>query len=844
MKQRIRRRCANEGCKEANPAILRRCGKCYTVSYCGRECQKKDFPSHKKRCKEATRIISEISEQWLICPQRRPRDAWLCEAFSRGNTATSCFQAGDGELGRWDIRVVHSGVLPRGMDARNASHTGWKRSLNLTLHAGQELPEALFADSSIEIKAPTGSTGVRFSFCALDAMRSWALLNHPPPPHFHEHSKGLKESSHAWDYTFTTAYKGSTDTKPLGAHLPAHPRPCACDSLHSRKAVDLACGKSQLRNPLCKCANSRLLVLQPDTVAKAAASRPSLRSTPPPQWKSVARSSGDGADDVILTLLKNDSRTVAPFFQTVDLWIDNLDPQGMSFLRVSTIATSTFWAVHLRCFVRVNGVMARCIDTKVTCRLDEGIEQGNWVVRREQSWREGSWEEFLGAGSPRYVDFGGVEDRLAFQVLKLVKAPDFEVLILPRQAKEDPADSSLARPTQDLWLRQVRCEATTCGNNDGTMVMVCKNGAEIEAMHAIKNTTIWRGSAPSGTEIVSIALSPKQYDHHNLLALGDDCGHVHLWSASTGEPLTSFAVAAASSGRAVSSGWVEKLAWTSDGKYLAASAGRSAVVVSINRRAASGEVEVNVVNSMVMEPGGCSDKMVSGTISGTAFMVRGVENTQDSAIKCFAFSAYGGIVILRANPESCGGDAEARTLPIGATATLSLAASPDGKTLAVGCLDNRMRIFDPSSEPIDWVGFDGPVKVVAWSASGSWLAATGGTALLVVKRKSQPGEPPIRCLLPNESSNTTFSDLTWCAAHHEPLLAAIEAPSGVTHLFSMLPVHLDSGVPLHAAPILSITAPGSGIPSPLVHVEFAVDESAVALIISCGDWTLARQIIV
>jgi hypothetical protein len=52
----------------------------------------------------------------------------------------------------------------------------------------------------------------------------------------------------------------------------------------------------------------------------------------------------------------------------VNLWLDNLDPQSLSFLRISVLVGDTFWAVQLRCYVRVNGVMARVVDTKLTCK--------------------------------------------------------------------------------------------------------------------------------------------------------------------------------------------------------------------------------------------------------------------------------------------------------------------------------------------------------------------------------------------------------------------------------------------------------------------------------------------
>jgi len=109
--------------------------------------------------------------------------------------------------------MTRSRLMGKGHDdAHDRTHVGWKRDMKLTLIAGQELPEVLFGDCSLEVRVRQrqrrrwraggyddgvgdgvgvegeggGGYGVRFSFCALDALRCWALLNHPPPPHLSE----------------------------------------------------------------------------------------------------------------------------------------------------------------------------------------------------------------------------------------------------------------------------------------------------------------------------------------------------------------------------------------------------------------------------------------------------------------------------------------------------------------------------------------------------------------------------------------------------------------------------------------------------------------------------------
>ena len=144
-----------------------------------------------------------------------------------------------------------------------------------------------------------------------------------------------------------------------------------------------------------------------------------------------------------------------------------------------------------------------------------------------------------------------------------------------------------------------------------------------------------------------------------------------------------------------------------------------------------------------------------------------------------------------------------------------------------------------------------------WSAGGKWLAAAGGSALLVITWGLQPGEPPIRCVVPGGmAAAASFGALSWCpvdgssrgsSGARECLLAAIEAPSGRAHLYSVAPEHTDGGVPRHAAPLLSVDSPG--LPSPLAHVAFATSgeekeekqepADRLALVVAHGDWTTA-----
>ena len=149
--------------------------------------------------------------------------------------------------GTWTVRVCHAPILKNSDNSISDYSSGaWKRELGLTMVAGQHLPGATFGGSSVELHHR--ASGVRISFCALEALRAWQLLDLPPVPHLSPHAEPP-----TWDYTFTTPYAGSIAVAPLASGMPDGPDGC---SPHSRPATNLATGKATLRKPLCKCRGS------------------------------------------------------------------------------------------------------------------------------------------------------------------------------------------------------------------------------------------------------------------------------------------------------------------------------------------------------------------------------------------------------------------------------------------------------------------------------------------------------------------------------------------------------------------------------------------------------------
>eukprot|EP01050_Picozoa_sp_SAG11_P015167 SAG11_NODE_1939_length_4028_cov_1.658946_2_plen_249_part_00 len=217
-------------------------------------------------------------------------------------------------------------------------------------------------------------SGIKISFCALEALRAWVLLDHPPIPHLNP-----KAASHGWDYTYTTAYCGATAV----ASFVQPPRPDG-RTFYRLPASSGGGGPAapKLHAPLCQCADRTplaALALPPPCGAAV------LPSAPPP-WRLSSERVDIGAllranaapllfgapwpfarmCDCSLSLrfslrrlgiFLTRLRGMACLDETVDLWQDNLDPHSFSSLSARVVVGDGFWAAYLRCFVRVNGAL-------------------------------------------------------------------------------------------------------------------------------------------------------------------------------------------------------------------------------------------------------------------------------------------------------------------------------------------------------------------------------------------------------------------------------------------------------------------------------------------------------
>ncbi|KAH8053463.1 hypothetical protein JL720_14670 [Aureococcus anophagefferens] len=199
----------------------------------------------------------------------------------------------------WAVRCTKAPILSVAKRSLSSeSHVAWKRELGLGAYGGMELPAALYGRSALELRH--GASGVRLSFCALEALQPAAPAE--------------------WDWTFTTPYRGATAVADFGDGVPAEP-----DGASFYDGGDGGGG------------------------AAGRGARPACKR-------------------------------------------DDLDPHSFAFFRVRVRFAGKFWVAFSRFFIRVNGVLARVLDTRFV-----GDESR---VLRERTWREGDWETFAGPGAP------------------------------------------------------------------------------------------------------------------------------------------------------------------------------------------------------------------------------------------------------------------------------------------------------------------------------------------------------------------------------------------------------------------------------------------------------------
>jgi len=85
-----------------------------------------------------------------------------------------------------------------------------------------------------------------------------------------------------------------------------------------------------------------------------------VRQSPPPRWTPSTNHAATDLFTVLRSVYTSNNTTAhspahtpePPRVETMDLWLDNLDPRSLSFLRISVLTVpDALWIVQMRCFV-------------------------------------------------------------------------------------------------------------------------------------------------------------------------------------------------------------------------------------------------------------------------------------------------------------------------------------------------------------------------------------------------------------------------------------------------------------------------------------------------------------
>jgi WD40 repeat protein len=147
-------------------------------------------------------------------------------------------------------------------------------------------------------------------------------------------------------------------------------------------------------------------------------------------------------------------------------------------------------------------------------------------------------------------------------------------------------------------------------------------------------------------------------------------------------------------------GWVDRLAWSTDGTTLAASVGRSVCFLS-------------------------ADGTQRGRFDGHPSTVTGL--AWHAARGAFITASYGVLSLL--SPD----DATPITQRYFRTSLLTVNPSPDGRFVASGTQDPMVHVWDLEDETneVNLTGYAGKVPVLAWSPAHALLATGAGAGLVM-----------------------------------------------------------------------------------------------------------------
>lgn len=109
-------RCHNPNCTEQVTRVMR-CSHCLQVSYCGRECQKKDWQAHKIQCQPVVKVTTPAAP---APAQLTNNEAENCSLYSPNRKEIGEFSENDyitlgltrSQMGKLNARFTSKGILP------------------------------------------------------------------------------------------------------------------------------------------------------------------------------------------------------------------------------------------------------------------------------------------------------------------------------------------------------------------------------------------------------------------------------------------------------------------------------------------------------------------------------------------------------------------------------------------------------------------------------------------------------------------------------------------------------------------------------------------------------------
>lgn len=235
--------------------------------------------------------------------------------------------------------------------------------------------------------------------------------------------------------------------------------------------------------------------------------------------------------------------------------------------------------------------------------------------------------------------------------------------------------------------------------SDGTRLAACSASGQVAVWDTagLKPVCELKGHQQSA---LTLAWHPKRKE----LATGGQDGLVRLWNTDTGEERAVLPLGAKEA-------WVEHLAWSPDGQFLAASAGKTLRIWRI---------DLAIPPQLAPEV-----PAYKTTISAVTWMPRG-----DGLVA----SAYGGAWLWKIGQEK-----PVRPFPYDG-ALLTIAVSPGGEYLASGNLDGSVHLFRTDGEQ-NWHMSGYPVKVtsVRFDHNGLNLFTASGPSLVSWNMKKFEG---------------------------------------------------------------------------------------------------------